>query len=618
MKRLEILGLVVLLGITVFVVPACNTTPHSPTAQKTTTPDTAYIALTPTEYNNTVRDLLGMPDDPTAWPDAPPIAAQLLPKRGEKSGVFGIESVEPTVWPWSFPDEMGLDGFEGMADGQASSPYSVEELQKAAAHFASFTLVSPTFFACEDWSNLTEGSQSSCGWSSIERFAQQAWRRPLTNDEKERLQSFWEKALQEGTPDEAVVLTVAGLLQSPAFVFRIEHGDVENTKDDAVPLTGWEMAARLSYFLWDSMPDATLFEAAESGMLSTAEQVEQQARRMLDDPRARPAIVHFHDQWLGTTDIQGISPARRVYGPLYGIAPAPPLDTTGDGAWPSILVPVRHSMRAETHLFIERTVFDGGGTLKALLTDNHGYMSSFTQPLYGENATVLPGPTVQWPYGLVSSSIGGQGQLTLYPTEFPADQRAGVLTLPAVLALGAYSVHPAPVIRGKHILERLACQTCGAPPPEAEAATPPDTEDAEATNRQRTEIATSPDACAGCHNTLNPPGFAFEQYDAMGQWRATDNGFDVDASGSFTLMHGETFDFQDGVDLAHQLAESTQVRQCYILHWARYATGVHLKADHGGIASLHGQFPQSVRVQDLIVAITKSDLFRFRHVGGTP
>ena len=589
-----------------------------PTAHPTPTPEAAFIALTPTEYNNTIRDLLGMPNDPAAWPDAPAIAEQLLPKQGEKSGIFGIESVEPTVWPWSFPDEMGLDGFEGMADGQASSPYSVEELQQAAAHFASFALVSPTFFTCDGWSALAAAEQATCGGSSVERFAQQAWRRPLSADERGRLQTFWESALQEGTPEEAVVLTVAGLLQAPAFLFRIEHGDVENMQGDAIPLTGWEMASRLSYFLWDSMPDAALFEAAQDGELSTVDQVKAQAERMLDDPRARTTVVHFHDQWLGTTAIQRISPARRVYGPLYGLAPTPPLDTTGDGEWPSVLGPVRHSMQAETQLFIERTVFDGAGTLKALLTDNHGYMSSFTQPLYGDEATLLPGPTVDWKYGLVSSSIGGQAELTLYPTEFPADQRAGVLTLPSVLALGAYAVHPAPVIRGKHILERLACQTFGAPPPEAEASAPPDTEDAEATNRQRTEMATSSDACAACHNTLNPPGFAFEHFDAMGVWRATDNGFDVDASGSFTLMHGETFTFTDGVDLAHQLAESAQVRQCYVLHWARYATGVHLTADHTGLSSLQDQFQHSVPVQKLIVAITGSDLFRYRHAGGTP
>ena len=99
-------------------------------------------------------------------------------------------------------------------------------------------------------------------------------------------------------------------------------------------------------------------------------------------------------------------------------------------------------------------------------------------------------------------------------------------------------------------------------------------------------------------------------------WAA--NGFDVDASGSFTLMHGETFTFTDGVDLAHQLAESTQVRQCYVLHWARYATGVHLTADHTGLSSLQDQFQQSVPVEKLIVAITGSDLFRYRHAGGTP
>jgi hypothetical protein len=503
-----------------------------------------------------------------------------------------------------------------MADGQIPSAYRVEELQKAADHFASYALVSPIFFVCDDWPDLEGSAKEECAWSSLERFAQRAWRRPIRDGERERLRAFFDTNWAAGEPDEAVALTVSGLLQTPAFLFRVESGSGNPRADGAIGLTGWEMATRLSYFLWNSMPDAMLLQAAASGRLDTAEGVRAEARRMLDDRRSRDAVVHFHHQWLGTKDVGTISPARRQYGPRFGIAADPELDTTGDGDWPSILGPIRHSMEAETALFVERVIFDGPGTLAALFTDNQGYMSDHTAPIYGESAQRLEGPEIDWDYGIVVFSMGSTSNLTLYPASFPADQRAGILTLPSVLALGAYAVHPAPILRGKRILERIACQEFGSPPPGAEAEVPPDTQDVSATNRKRTEEATAAPACAGCHAALNPPGFAFENYDAMGVWRDEDNGLPVDASGTFALWSGETLDFEDGVDLAHQLSTSERVRDCYVVRWARAATGLHLAEDDVGLESLKEAFQGDDNIKELLVQIAGSDLFRTRRPGG--
>ncbi len=179
-------------------------------------------------------------------------------------------------------------------------------------------------------------------------------------------------------------------------------------------------------------------------------------------------------------------------------------------------------------------------------------------------------------------------------------------------------VHPAPVIRGKEILSRLACQDFGSPPQGAEASLPPDMSEAEGTNRERTEVATSPAECAGCHEAINPPGFAFEHYDAMGIWRADDNGFPVDASGQLTLWEGESFEFSDGVDLSRQLAESSQVHDCYALRLLRYATGIQLEADAPGTEALSEAFRGDDRITELLVAITTSDIFRYQRIGSTP
>ena len=571
----------------------------------------ALRMLTPTEYNNTIRDLLGMPASGIDWPAPPTVAAAILPEEGQAVGLFGSSPPELPPWPWILPAEQGAHGFEGIAAGQHASPFLVEELQKAAVRYAAFALVSPVFFTCEAWADIPSVEREACGWQSVLRFTQRAFRRPVSEEELQRLRAWWDFNWAEGSPDEAIALTVAGVLQSPQFLFHLEEGALGAEVSGIRALTGWEMASRLSYFLWDTMPDPALFQAAANGDLATAAGIEEQARRLLEDPRAREAVVHFHAQWIEAQQVHAVSPARSAFGPLFGIAPAPPLDTSGDGDWPGILQPIRHSMEAETHLFVSHSVFEGEGTLEALLSDHHGYMSTHTMPLYGDGADLTDGPSTAWSFGQTVNSIGGTSTVVVSPAVFPVEERAGLLTLPSVLSIGAYSVHPAPILRGKRVLERIACEHFGTPPPGVEAAIPPDTDEAVGTNRERTEAATSSEACAGCHDTLNPPGIAFENYDAMGAYRSHDNGHPVDASGSVKLSGGETFTFSDGVDLARQLSTSAQVHDCYVTHWVRYATGVEVTAGFQGMAALKDGFRADDRVIELLVAISRSDFFRF-------
>ena len=202
-------------------------------------------------------------------------------------------------------------------------------------HFASFALVSPAFFACEAWTSLPAAEQRNCAWTSLERFARRAYRRPLDAGEIRRLERFWQANAAAGRLDEAVALTVAGVLQTPTFHFRI---DPRRGADGAVsaPLSRWELASRLSYFLWDSMPDEALFAAAETGELATRAGIEAQARRMLDDPKARPALVRFHHQWLGTDDVLLVAPAAGPSGRCSGSSRAsPPRATTTWSGRPS-------------------------------------------------------------------------------------------------------------------------------------------------------------------------------------------------------------------------------------------------------------------------------------------
>ena len=601
------------------------------------------IALTPTEYNLTIRDLLGLPDRGADWPELPADVQALIPQTGPSKGIFGSVATKEAPWPWPLPAEMGLDGFDGMAKGQSASPYLVEELQKAATTYGAYALGSPIFFACDPvaWAKESKADQKACATGSITRFAQRAFRRPLTGGERARLLAFWQQNWADGTPQQAIVLTVAGVLQAPAFLYKPEIGDRSGAAGDVRPLTSWEMASRLSYFLWDTMPDGALFEAAAKGELRTSAQVRAQATRMLADAKARPAVVRFHQLWLGTDRVLGISPARRVYGALYGIDPSPPLDTTGDAQWPAILNPARHSLKAETDLFVEQAVFEREGTLAALFTGNAGYVSRYTAPLYGVGScpTGVPYPgdgpgkgktdctfddkavdlapekARSVSYSLVAA-VYYDATLTLHPATFPAAQRSGLLTMPSLLAIGAHSVHSSPILRGVTLRKRVLCEQIGTPPPTAEAGAPPENENAAATNRERTEAATQSAACSGCHTKINPPGFAFEHYDAFGHWRATDNGKPVDATGTLTVDDEAPMTFKDAVALSKQLAKSPRAHDCYAQHWVRYATGVAVDRDHPALKDLQARFRSGSDIKALLVDITASDLFRYRRAGG--
>lgn len=631
----------ILCGLITSCIAGCaEDPPPEPQAVAVTSP---VIALTPTEYNLSIRDLLSLPDKGSDWPKLPADIQALIPEAGPRKGIFGSEPTKLDPWPWLFPAEAGLDGFDGMAKGQSASPYLVEELQKAAITYGAYALVSPIFFACDrqKWAADTKDDQQACATASVTRFAQRAFRRPLLPDERTRLLDFWQKNWAQGSSLQAVALTVSGILQAPAFLFQPETGLLDGTGGAVRRLNGWELATRLSYFLWDTMPDGALFEAAAKGQLQTVEQVRAQAQRMLADAKARPAVVRFHQQWLGTDRVLGISPARRVYGPLYGIAPTPPLDTTGDAQWPVILNPARHSLKAETDLFFEQAVFDREGTLASLFTGNTGYVSSVTAPLYGvgtcpsgvgypgggpgkggqpctfdEKAVDLaPDKARTIAFSLVAAIYYDQS-LTLHPATFPADQRAGILTLPSVLAIGAHAVHPSPILRGVTLQKRILCQQIGTPPPTAEAGAPPESEDAAATNRERTETATQSGACSGCHAKINPPGFAFEHYDAFGHWRGKDNGVPVNAAGTLQVPGEPAITFKDAVELSTKLSTSGRVHDCYAQHWVRYATGVAVDRDHPALKDLQGRFRKASDIKALLVDIAASDLFRFRRAGG--
>jgi len=571
--------------------------------------------LTPTEYNNAVRDLFGFAPGAT-WP-APP---------GEDWAEYYEEDEVPHVWPWVFPAEVGVDGFEGFAEGQVASPWGVEQAEAAAAHFARWAPVAPAFWTC-DRAAADGDALPDCAWESVQRFAHRAWRRPATEDELARLRAFHDANVAALEVDQGVVQTVRGLLQTPGFLYLVEEIPAETAAGNVHRLTQWELASRLSFFLWDSMPDPTLFAAASRGELATREQIATQARRMLDDPRAREAVVRFHDQWLEVDAVTGNRADMGLYGERWAGDVLAQASTEEDALqdreelWSGILIGMRASMIREAQLFVEDRVFGSPGTLSDMLTSTEGWATTIAieeDPIF--DTAALYGAT---PTGAESRRENTHDdnlplELELRRVTLPADQRAGILTLGATLAGRAHPVHPAPVLRGVFMLERLACEEIGQPPESAAGTAPPDAIGADSTNRERVAAVTSPAECTGCHERINPLGFAFENFDSVGGWRDTDNGSAVDASGDLIIRGEDTQAFDGPVQLAAHLASSDSVHDCYARTWVRYALGrTETPGETEALRTIQDRFRRNGGdIRDLLVAIATSNLFRTRPTAG--
>ena len=573
--------------------------------------------LTATAYNNTVRDLLGFGyGEP--WPDPP----------GADYSI-GFWDAVPT-WPWVFPPETTLDGFEGMTEVQTPSAYLVESYNRAALHYALYLTYAPAFWTCDSPDTLATDAKRACAWDSLERLAARAYRRPLEDAERDRLSRYFQAQLGEYGLLTAIRLTGVAILMSPQFLYRLEDAPPPRRRDTVMPLTSWELASRLSYLLWESMPDAELFAAAAEDRLQDPEELEAQVRRMLDDPRAADALVRFHQQWLGLDALYEARPDAETFSDYVpGLTEQLSYDEVRpfvEEPWAAAMVGTREAMWQEADLLLRHVLLtnDGGRRLRDLLTSRQGYVSQitsnvdgeptfYTASLYGAEDLQGDGGEPVRAYEFTDGKFGYT--LAIWPATLPAGQRAGVMTLGAVLMGRAHPVHPAPIQRGALLLERLTCETLGTPPANAAAQLPPDDPTLEGTNRQRTEAFTADPECSACHARLNPPGFAFESFDSMGAWRDQDGGLPVDTSGSFTLSSGESYTFTGAVDLLDQLAYSRQAHDCYAQHWIRYALGREVTGEDLSVTEIQDAFMDSGGlIEELLISIVQSELFRTRRV----
>jgi hypothetical protein len=493
--------------------------------------------MTRLEYNNTVFELLG-------------------------------DDTQPAL---AFALEEEALGFNNNAANLVTSTALAERYMLAAEGIATRRIATGSpLIGCDP----TAVGRDACAQQFIERFGKRAYRRPLTTDESTLLFGVFQAGVLDATFEDGIRAVVQVALQSPQFLYRVELGLPAASDLAVVKLSSWEMASRLSYLLWGSMPDEALFAEAEADRLSTPEQVAQQARRLLADPRARSAVGNFHEQWLDYDRIANVGKDAALF----------PTWSPGVGA----------AMREEARAFLDDAVFGPSASLGKLLTAPSTFLNGQLAAFYG---------------------VAGPGGDAFQPVTLDATQRAGVLTLGALLTINAHSNQTSPVHRGKLVRERLLCQTI--PPPPANVMIKAPEPDPSATTRERFAQHSSNPACSGCHTLMDPIGFGFENYDALGRYRATENQRAVDAAGELT---GTDVDghFDGVVELAGRLARSKTVSDCYATQWFRFGYGRgETEADACSIAKLQASLQTSAgSIPELLVALTQTDAFLYRPRGG--
>lgn len=409
---------------------------------------------------------------------------------------------------------------------------------------------------------------AECAARFIARTGRLAHRGPLAAGE----QSAYEALFARHAPDgfaAAISAVIEAMLQSPAFLYQLELPGASDPAGAPSPLAPYEVAARLALFLWNSIPDDALLDAAERGELATREQVTAQARRMLADPRARDAVAAFHLQWLGVDRLLELRKDEKLF-PDYDAALA-------------------RAMLDETAAFASHVLLDGDHKLATLLTSAESFAPPSLRALYGID-TAAQGP----------------------PFALDPAQRAGLLTHASFLAAHAHANQSAPVLRGKAIRANLLCAP-PSPPPADVNTTPPDPAP-DATTRERFAAHTKETRCAGCHTYLDPIGFGFEHYDAVGRFRERDQGMPVDATGEIFASEDADGPFDGAIALAHRLADSDQVRRCVSTQWLQYALGRGVAdADRCSLAESQRAFADAGHdLQELLVAISATDSFRLR------
>ena len=414
--------------------------------------------------------------------------------------------------------------------------------------------------------------ERECAERILGSLARQAYRRPADAGDLDALLRVYEAGRAEGGFEDGIERALRALLVSPGFLFRIE-AEPDGAEPGSLYRVGeFDLAARLSFFLWSSLPDEELLAAAESGELRSPGGMERHVRRMLADPRSSALVENFAGQWLELRKVSKVKPDERIF--------------------PKFDADLRHAMRRETELFFADILANNRSVLE-LLDSDRTFLNGRLAAHYG---------------------IGGVHGPQFREIRLDDPRRGGLLGQGSVLAVTSYPNRTSVVIRGKWVLENLFGMPPPPPPPDIPELEEAATDDRHLTLRELMTLHSRNPTCASCHVRMDAIGFALENFDAIGRWRETDGEAPIDASG--TLPGGLAFDGPAGL----KRVLSTELKGAFARTVAEklltYALGRGLEYyDRPTVRAILREAETSdFRLADLIVSVTKSLPFQHRRM----
>jgi len=450
----------------------------------------------------------------------------------------------------TFPPEPSTNGYDTDSTASAPSRILIDGYHGAANGLAEHVVT--------DLNGLLGCAPEApgCISSFIQGFGTKAYRHTLSTTEVQNFQTFYDTQRATFDAPTSVRMLLEVFLQSPKFLYRSADG-----------ADAFDTASRLSYTLWGSMPDDALLAAARGGQLATKAQVGAEASRLMADPKAKLQLSHFQTQWLG---LDVLAVAQR------------------DAAtFPEYTQEMSGFYQQEMSAFWNDVVWNGPGDVKTLLTAPYSFMNQKLAAIYG--IAGVTGDTFQ--------------KVTLDPT-----QRMGLLTQAGLLVRMTPANRSNPVTRGKLIRTRFMCETLPDPPASVNRVEPAG--EPGQTTRERFAAHEATPSCAACHALIDGIGFGFENYDAIGKWRTTENGKPIDASGQIVSDTG-SIPFVGAVELANLLATNPKTGDCLAKQWFTFALGRSARPEDSCVLKDLGAVlsSQGLGVRDLVLTHATSDAF---------
>jgi hypothetical protein len=489
--------------------------------------------LTRTQFRNAVRDVFGVEVD-TSELDAD--------SWDGNSAVIGAAKVVTS--------ELGVEQYQTAIEGAVDAVFT-----DATARAA--------FIGCTPVATATD----ACVRGFLQRLGTRAWRRALDTTELDRLAALAQSASTAlGSAVEGVRWATVALFTSPNFLYRPELG--APSADGSLRFTGYEMASRLAFLVWNSLPDQALLDQAASGALGTEDGIRSAVERLLDAPAGREAASAFAEEFLRLDRIATQAKDPKLYAD-YSTALQRGMVRDIRDTWAVI-------------------TFDDGASVLDLFSTPKVVVNQELAALYGLDTA-----------GLTSTTF----QVRSLPADGP---RLGLLSKAGFLSEFANQKEGSPTLRGRYMQEQLLCNEIPPPPPDVNTMLPEPPANTPMTKRDRLALHREAVTCAGCHNAMDPLGLPLESFDAIGRYRTTDNGLPIDPSGNFDEVA-----VADARELGAAVGTDPAVANCILRRYYAYATG-HVERDVDGIVlnTLASSFTASGwKLRDLVVAIATHDAF---------